>query len=85
MQAEDRNKFTREWTHLALADVSAEERMLRVARQLAERYPARPRQLTQIESVDQLMEQAQAAEESLHSVMLAFVEEIGGHYERGVS
>ena len=85
VQAEDRSKFSQEWTKLALADVSAESRMRRGAHELAERHPAKPRQLTQIESVDQLMEQAQAAEEPLHQAMSAFVETLGGHYDRGVS
>ena len=85
VQAEDRNKFSREWTRLALADVSAESRMRRGAHELAERHPAKPRQLTQIESVDQLMDQAQAAEEPLHQAMSAFVRQLGGHYNRGVS
>ena len=83
-QAEDRSKFASAWALLASAQEGAETRMLQGARTLARLFNVTPRQLTELASVEQLMDEAQAAEEPLHAVMMKLVADIGGHYDRGV-
>ena len=57
--------------------------MLEGAAELARRYPERPRQLNKINDVDQLLDEAKAAEEDMHVVMRKLVEGVGGTYDKG--
>ena len=82
-KVEDRGKFRRAWIRLAGVDAGAEERVLRGAAELANQYPARPRQLNEIHDVDHLLDEAKAAEEEMHVVMRKLVEGVGGSYDKG--
>ena len=58
-------------------------RLIRGAAELANQYPARPRQLNEIRDVDHLLDEAKAAEEEMHVVMRKLVEGVGGGYDKG--
>ena len=57
--------------------------MLTGAAELARRYPEKPKQLNLFKGVDDLIEEATAAEEAMHTAMRALVESVGGRYDRG--
>ena len=57
--------------------------MLTGAAELARRYPEKPKQLNEFKSVDDLIVEATAAEEAMHTAMRALVESVGGRYDRG--
>ena len=63
--------------------LGAEVRVLTGAADLARQYPEKPKQLNEFKSVDDLITEAMAAEEAMHTAMRALVESVGGRYDRG--
>ena len=82
-KAEDKGKFEKAWARLAGEVVGVEVRVLTGAAELARRYPEKPKQLNEFKSVDDLIAEAAAAEEAMHTAMRALVESVGGRYDRG--
>ena len=82
-KAEDKRKFEHAWVRLAGEVLGAEVRVLTGAADLARQYPEKPKQLNEFKSVDDLITEAMAAEEAMHTAMRALVESVGGRYDRG--
>ena len=63
--------------------LGAEVRVLTGAAELARRYPDKPKQLNEFKDVDDLIAEATAVEEAMHTAMRRLVEGVGGLYDRG--
>ena len=57
-----------------------EKRVLTGAAELARRYPEKPKQLNTFDDVDELIKEAEAANEPMHVAMRTLVEGVGGDY-----
>jgi len=80
---EDKLKFQTTWRNLSEESPGAEDRALAGARALAQRYSEKPKQLNTFEDVDDLIAEAKAAEEPMHTAMRNLVEGVGGTYDQG--